>query len=229
MIKGQRDDGDQHRAPRLPHAPPPRMILDRSTKAIIEQLQQDGRRSFAAIAGSVGLTEEAVRQRVGQLVDAGVMQIVAVTDPLQLGFARQAMIGVIVDGPLKPVAEALADIEEVDYVVITAGGFDILAEVVGRERRPPARAGHRTDQAHPRRDLDPHLPLPGAGEADLHLGRARARLRRHTGTLPGGLTPPSRPRPSRPGLLDLDLLVGVPLADHLLVELADARARHLRR
>jgi Lrp/AsnC family transcriptional regulator for asnA, asnC and gidA len=61
-----------------------------------------------------------------------VMQIVAVTDPLQLGFARQAMVGVIVEGDLKPVAEALAAVEEVDYVVITAGGFDILAEVVGQ-------------------------------------------------------------------------------------------------
>ncbi|MCW2827405.1 MAG: AsnC family transcriptional regulator, partial [Marmoricola sp.] len=103
-----------------------------ASKAIIEHLQQDGRRSYATIAESVGLTEEAVQHRVNQLVDAGVMQIVAVTDPLQLGFARQAMVGVIVEGDLKPVAEALAAVEEVDYVVITAGGFDILAEVVGQ-------------------------------------------------------------------------------------------------
>jgi Lrp/AsnC family transcriptional regulator for asnA, asnC and gidA len=110
----------------------PRMIIDPASKAIIEQLQQDGRRSYATIGASVGLSEEAVRHRVTQLIDSGVMQIVAVTDPLQLGFARQAMVGVIVEGELKPVAEALAAIEEVDYVVITAGGFDILAEVVGQ-------------------------------------------------------------------------------------------------
>ena len=95
-------------------------------------MQQDGRRSYEAIGGSLGLSEEAVRSRVTQLIDAGVMQIVAVTDPLQLGFARQAMVGVIVEGELKPVAAAIAAIEEVDYVVITAGGFDILAEVVGQ-------------------------------------------------------------------------------------------------
>jgi Lrp/AsnC family transcriptional regulator for asnA, asnC and gidA len=107
------------------------MELDRASRAIIEQLQQDGRRPYSEIAESVGIPEESVRHRVEQMQAAGVMQIVAVTDPLQLGFARQAMIGVIVEGPLKPVATALAGIEEVDYVVITAGGFDILAEVVG--------------------------------------------------------------------------------------------------
>jgi Lrp/AsnC family transcriptional regulator for asnA, asnC and gidA len=108
------------------------MVIDTASKAIIEQLQTDGRRSYADIAESVGLSETAVQHRVEQLVAAGVMQIVAVTDPLQLGFARQAMIGVVVQGELKPVAEAMAAIEEVDYVVITAGGFDILAEVVGQ-------------------------------------------------------------------------------------------------
>jgi Lrp/AsnC family transcriptional regulator for asnA, asnC and gidA len=107
------------------------MAIDPHSKAIIEHLQKDGRRSYAEIGEAVGLSEDAVHKRVAQLIEADVLQIVAVTDPLQLGFARQAMIGVIVEGPLKPVAEALAAIEEVDYVVITAGGFDILAEVVG--------------------------------------------------------------------------------------------------
>ena len=121
MIKGERGTDSERREPRLPHAGPPRMEIDAHSKAIIEQLQQDGRRSYAAIGESLGLSEDAVRKRVAQLVEAEVMQIVAVTDPLQLGFARQAMIGVIVEGPLKPVAEKLAAIEEVDYVVITAG------------------------------------------------------------------------------------------------------------
>ena len=128
MIKGELGDGGhaRHRARAAPH-----MVIDPASKAIIELLQRDGRRSYASIGDAVGLSEETVLTRVTALIDAGVMQIVAVTDPLQLGFARQAMVGVIVEGDLKPVAEAIAMIEEVDYVVITAGGFDILAEVVG--------------------------------------------------------------------------------------------------
>jgi Lrp/AsnC family transcriptional regulator for asnA, asnC and gidA len=104
--------------------------LDTISKAIIEQLQSDGRRAYARIASVVGLSEAAVRQRVARLVDAGVMQIVAVTNPLQLGFTRQAMIGIRAEGDLEPVVEALRAMDEVDYLVITAGSFDILVEVV---------------------------------------------------------------------------------------------------
>jgi Lrp/AsnC family transcriptional regulator for asnA, asnC and gidA len=104
--------------------------LDEVSKGIIEQLQQDGRRSYAAIGKVVGLSEAAVRQRVQRLIDSGVMQVVAVTDPLELGFARQAMVGISVKGPLEPVADALAELREVDYVVITAGSYDLLVEVV---------------------------------------------------------------------------------------------------
>jgi Lrp/AsnC family transcriptional regulator, regulator for asnA, asnC and gidA len=105
-------------------------VLDDVAKAIIEQLQQDGRRSYAAIGKEVGLSEAAVRQRVQRLIESGVMQVVAVTDPLQLGFARQAMVGIEVSGALGPVADALSDMNEVDYVVITAGTYDLLVEVV---------------------------------------------------------------------------------------------------
>jgi Lrp/AsnC family transcriptional regulator for asnA, asnC and gidA len=104
--------------------------LDGTARAIIEQLQSDGRRSYAAIGQAVGLSEAAVRQRVQKLVDNGVMQIVAVTDPMQIGFARQAMIAIQVVGNVEQVAEDLTKISEVDYVVITAGSFDVLAEVV---------------------------------------------------------------------------------------------------
>ncbi|WBB62759.1 Lrp/AsnC family transcriptional regulator [Streptomyces sp. WMMC500] len=104
--------------------------LDEVSLKIVEQLQQDGRRSYAAIGKAVGLSEAAVRQRVQKLLEQGVMQIVAVTDPLTVGFMRQAMIGVTVDGDVEPVADALADLDEVDYVVVTAGSFDLLAEVV---------------------------------------------------------------------------------------------------
>ena len=104
--------------------------LDEVSKAIIEQLQQDGRRSYAAIGKVVGLSEAAVRQRVQRLIESGVMQVVAVTDPLELGFARQAMVGVRVSGTLEPVADKIAELDEVDYVVVTAGSFDLLVEVV---------------------------------------------------------------------------------------------------
>ena len=107
-----------------------RAMLDAVNRRIIEQLQEDGRRSYAAIAKSVGLSEAAVRQRVQRLLDAGVMQVVAVTDPLTVGFHRQAMIGVRADGDLRAVAAKLAALDEVDYVVVTAGRFDILVEVV---------------------------------------------------------------------------------------------------
>jgi Lrp/AsnC family transcriptional regulator for asnA, asnC and gidA len=106
------------------------MSLDDVSKAIIEQLQADGRRSYAEIGKAVGLSEAAVRQRVQKLTESGVMQIVAVTDPMQLGFYRQAMIGIRVSGDTRVIADRLAALPSVDYVVLTAGNFDILAEVV---------------------------------------------------------------------------------------------------
>jgi Lrp/AsnC family transcriptional regulator for asnA, asnC and gidA len=113
----------------MPARPKP-PVLDDVSKAIIEQLQSDGRRSYAEIGKAVGLSEAAVRQRVQKLQDSGVMQVVAVTDPMQLGFYRQAMIGIRVTGDTTRVARLLGEIPAVDYVVLTAGSFDILAEVV---------------------------------------------------------------------------------------------------
>ena len=110
--------------------PDSRIVLDDLSKQIIEQLQQDGRRSYAAIGKAVGLSEAAVRQRVQRLIDVGAMQIVAVTDPMTLGFPRQTMVGIRCGGDLERVAGHLAGMEEIDYVVITAGSFDILIEVV---------------------------------------------------------------------------------------------------
>ncbi|WP_111718359.1 Lrp/AsnC family transcriptional regulator [Homoserinimonas sp. OAct 916] len=116
------------RSQRTPSVRP--IQLDEVSKQIIEQLQEDGRRSYSEIGKHVGLSEAAVRQRVQKLTDAGVMQVVAVTDPMQLGFFRQAMIGVRVTGDMRTVATALESIPQVAYVVLTAGSFDILAEVV---------------------------------------------------------------------------------------------------
>ncbi|NHA67013.1 Lrp/AsnC family transcriptional regulator [Phycicoccus flavus] len=115
---------------RRPRDRAPDLRLDDVAKRIIELLQEDGRQSYAAIAKEVGLSEAAVRQRVQRLLDSEVMQIVAVTDPLQVGFHRQAMIGIKAAGDLVDLGRALSDMPEVDYVVTTAGSFDLLVEVV---------------------------------------------------------------------------------------------------
>ncbi|WP_299922733.1 Lrp/AsnC family transcriptional regulator [uncultured Nocardioides sp.] len=104
--------------------------LDATAKRIIELLQEDGRISYAAIAKAVGLSEAAARARVQKLLDSEVMQVVAVTDPTQVGFTRQAMIGVRTEGDPMKVGDRLAAVPEVDYVVTTAGSFDLLVEVV---------------------------------------------------------------------------------------------------
>lgn len=107
-----------------------RAVPDDVSKAIIEQLQEDGRRAYATVGKAVGLSEAAVRQRVQKLVDSGVMQIVAVTDPMQVGFHRQAMVAISATGDIELITKRLATIPEVVYLVVIAGSFDILAEIV---------------------------------------------------------------------------------------------------
>jgi Lrp/AsnC family transcriptional regulator for asnA, asnC and gidA len=104
--------------------------LDPIDAELIRHLQQDGRRPYTQLAREVGLSEAAVRQRVQRLLESNTMQIVAVTDPLQLGLHRQAMVLIKVEGDVREVAERLASFEEVDYLVMTAGSVDLLAEVV---------------------------------------------------------------------------------------------------
>jgi Lrp/AsnC family transcriptional regulator, regulator for asnA, asnC and gidA len=111
-------------------APSANGLLDDVNKAIVEQLQKDGRRTYGAIAEAVGLSEAAVRQRVQRMREAGIMQIVAVTDPLQVGFRSQAMVGIRADGDARTVAERLSAVEDIDYVVLCTGSFDILVELV---------------------------------------------------------------------------------------------------
>ncbi len=109
------------------------MALDDTGRAILRQLQQDGRRSYTAIAAAVGLSEAAVRQRVRTLLDSGVLQIVAVADPLTLGFGVMASVGVTCSGDARALADALSTIEEVDYCVLTTGRFDVQLELVCRD------------------------------------------------------------------------------------------------
>jgi Lrp/AsnC family transcriptional regulator for asnA, asnC and gidA len=104
--------------------------LDSIDRQIISHLQRDGRRAYGAIATEVGLSEAGVRRRVQRLKDSGVMQIVAITDPLQLGYGREALIGIRVHGDVRLVADKIASIDEANYVVMTAGSFDIIAEVI---------------------------------------------------------------------------------------------------
>ena len=120
---GARRDG---RTTRTQVAP----ALDDIDKAIIRALQVDGRMSYAKLGPEVGLSQAAVRQRVQRLTDSGVMQVVAVTDPLSVGFTVQALIGVRAEGDLRSLGATLGAIAEIDYVVITSGGFDLLLEVV---------------------------------------------------------------------------------------------------
>ncbi|WP_050669919.1 Lrp/AsnC family transcriptional regulator [Luteipulveratus halotolerans] len=107
-----------------------RVVLDDTSKAIIRLLQQDGRAPYAMLAREVGLSEAAVRQRVQRLLESELLQIVAVTDPVQVGFERQALIGVSTTGDSEHIAHALSEIEAVSYVVTTAGRYDLLVEVV---------------------------------------------------------------------------------------------------
>jgi Lrp/AsnC family transcriptional regulator for asnA, asnC and gidA len=106
------------------------VTLDDVDRKIIGVLQGDGRCPYGTIADQVGLSEAAVRRRVQRLREAGIMEIVAVTDPLQLGFSREALVGIRVQGDVRLVADKIASIDEVNYVVLCAGSFDILAELV---------------------------------------------------------------------------------------------------
>ena len=109
------------------------IVLDDVSRSIIEQLQEDGRRSYARIASAVGLSEAAVRQRVRALVDSGVLQIVAVADPITLGFGVMATVGVSVSGDARQAAETISEIDEVDYCVLTSGRYDLQLEIVCRD------------------------------------------------------------------------------------------------
>jgi Lrp/AsnC family transcriptional regulator for asnA, asnC and gidA len=104
--------------------------LDETDKAIIRELQADGRLAYTKLAPLVGLSQAATRQRVNRLLERGIMQVVAVTDPHKVGLEVQAMVYLRVDGDVRIAAERLGTIDEVDYVVVTAGAYDLLAEVV---------------------------------------------------------------------------------------------------
>lgn len=106
------------------------VTIDAIDRAIIRELQVDGRASYADLAAEVGLSAPAVRQRMQRLMETGLLQVVAVTDPLKLGLPVMSLVGIAVDGDIRAVADAVGAIDKVIYVVLTSGSFDLFAEVV---------------------------------------------------------------------------------------------------
>ena len=109
--------------------------LDDLDGRIIAALQANGREPFRAMATSFGVSEATIRNRYARLVESGALQVTAVTNPLGMGYDAQALLGVTVDGPAERVADVLAQWPQAIYVVITAGRFDVLVELVSRDRR----------------------------------------------------------------------------------------------
>ena len=135
---GGRNDG-------IRTSPPP---LDEANRGIIEILQRDGRSGFSAIGRELGLSETAVRTRVHRLMDAGVLDVVAVTNPLKLGFDVMALVGVQAQADLDRVAREVSAWRETSYVVITSGSFDLVVEVVCEDNR------HLLDIVQRMREID---------------------------------------------------------------------------
>jgi Lrp/AsnC family transcriptional regulator, regulator for asnA, asnC and gidA len=108
--------------------------LDRVDQGIIEALQKNGRESFRRIAAEIGVSEATVRARYSRLCDENILQVTGVTNPLELGFDAQAMVGIRTNGAPEPVADEIAKWDEAGYVVVTAGQYDILVELVCADR-----------------------------------------------------------------------------------------------
>jgi Lrp/AsnC family transcriptional regulator, regulator for asnA, asnC and gidA len=113
----------------------PAVKLDPVNRRIIEILQHEGRCPFTVIARELGISEAAVRARVRRLTDAGVLDVVAVTNPLMLGFEVMALVGVQASSDIQAVARVVSDWPETSYVVITSGSYDLLVEVVCEHNR----------------------------------------------------------------------------------------------
>ena len=158
----------------------PARRVDELDRRIIEALQENGRESFRRIAARLGVSEATVRARYARLVSEGILQVVAVTNPLGLGF-DQALVGLKTSGPPGDVADELARWQEVDYVVVTAGQFDLVVEIVASDRRELLELTNRMRSTR-RRRLDRDVPLSRDVEAALRLGRSQRRRRRRMTT-----------------------------------------------
>jgi len=109
--------------------------LDEVDRFIIESLRQDGRMAFAQIAQQLNVSPGMVRLRYNRLVETGMLRVVAISNPLRMGLNSMAMIGIRVQGNrLLEVAEKIAALDEVIYLVVCTGSYDILLEVLCRDR-----------------------------------------------------------------------------------------------
>ncbi|MDQ6797767.1 MAG: Lrp/AsnC family transcriptional regulator [Actinomycetota bacterium] len=153
MARNPGDDGDGEEGPGLLETG----HLDGVSKRIIEQLQEDGRRSYAAIARAVGLSEAATRLRVQRLLEDRIVQIAAVADAAVVGFHRQALLGINVEGDIGRVADKLVGVAEAEYVVVCAGRFDILVELIC------------SDDAHLLRVVDEVRMVPGVRSTETFV------------------------------------------------------------
>lgn len=108
--------------------------LDNIDQKIIEAMRKDGREAFAQIAEQLNVSPGMIRQRYNRLVELGYLKVVAVTNPLMMGLRTMALIGIHTDGhKLLQVAEKIAKLEEVVYLVIVSGRYDIVCEVFCRD------------------------------------------------------------------------------------------------
>jgi Lrp/AsnC family transcriptional regulator for asnA, asnC and gidA len=127
-LRGDRDGARRGAVTRPRH-------VDAVDKAVIEALQKNGREAFRRIAAEVGVSEATIRARYARLCEDNILQVTGITNPLGLGFDAQAMVGVRTTGPPEPVADEIARWDEADYVVVTAGQFDLLVELLCEDRR----------------------------------------------------------------------------------------------
>jgi Lrp/AsnC family transcriptional regulator for asnA, asnC and gidA len=142
------------------HAPGAPAVPDPVSRRIIEELEQDGRRTYAAIGKAVGLSEAAVRQRIQRLLDTGTIRITAMTDPVRMGIRRRATIGARVDGDPAATADRLLDLAEVTAVTVTTGSFDLFVEVSCRDDEHLMElVGHRIRQIPQVRETETFLHL----------------------------------------------------------------------
>ncbi len=108
--------------------------IDDTDREIIRLLQIDGRTSYSQLGRTVGLSDAAARQRVNRLTAEGYIDIVAVTDPVKMGLENQALLGICVNDDTRKVAVEIGGLDNAVYVVMTAGRFDVIAEIVTRNR-----------------------------------------------------------------------------------------------
>ena len=105
--------------------------IDDTDREIIRALQDDGRMPYSQLGPLVGLSDAAARQRVNRLTTQGFIRIVAVTDPTAMGLSHeQGLFGIRVEGDVRKVAAEVSVLNGAFYVVMTAGRFDLIAEIV---------------------------------------------------------------------------------------------------